>query len=289
MLFVAAAPIVAFLSTGRCGTQWLTAGLRALYPEVAAEHEPIGPLYKPRLYFRRYEDPEALLSVPQVARHVARLERERRTYVETGWPLLAALPLFARLFPDRLRIVHLTRHPVPSALSHLAHSSYADSPRDDAYTRWATLGPNDPGVFQADYSSRWARLSPYEKCLFWWTEVHQFGLELPARLDGVPFIRVRSERMLSGDAPEIERLLAFIEVPWHDGWLARTEQIVDRWHHHTDAEVDPLAVIKHPLTIETAARLGYDAAGVDVDALEARYRGRPSLGLDRIGRYVQPE
>ena len=48
------APIVAFLSTGRCGTQWLTAGLRELHPDVEAEHEPIGPLYKPRRYFRRY-------------------------------------------------------------------------------------------------------------------------------------------------------------------------------------------------------------------------------------------
>src|SRR5207248_3965232 len=117
---VTGAPIVAFLSTGRCGTQWLTAGLRELHPDVEAEHEPIGPLYKPRRYFRRYGDPEAMLEVPEVARHLDRFGRTPRTYVETGWPLFPALPLFGLRFPERLRIVHLTRHPVPTALSHLA-------------------------------------------------------------------------------------------------------------------------------------------------------------------------
>jgi hypothetical protein len=283
---VAAAPIVVFLSTGRCGTQWLTAGLRELHPDVSSEHEPIGPLYKPRRYFRRYGDPGAVLEVPEVARHVQRLAREPRPYVETGWPLFAALPLLADRFPDRLRIVHLTRHPVPSALSHLAHSSYAGSPRDDAYTRWATLGPSDPGVFQSGYDVRWAELSPYEKCLFWWTEVHLYGLETPKRLEGIPFLRVRSEEVLGGSRAALERLLEFMHLPWREGWLAHSGRLVDRWHHHTDACVDPRLVLSHPATVETASRLGYDAAQFDRDALATRYRGRPDAGLDRVGRYV---
>ena len=172
---MAGPPVIAFLSTGRCGTQWLTAGLRALHPEVHAEHEPLGPLYKPRRYFRRYSDPDVILDVPEVARHLERIAASGRTYVETGWPLFPALPLLAQSFPDRLPVVHLTRHPVPSALSHLARRSYAGSPRDDAYTRLATLGPEDPGVFQWYYAGTWRQLTPYEKCLFWWTEVHLFG------------------------------------------------------------------------------------------------------------------
>src|SRR5947209_3721344 len=123
-------PVIAVLSTGRCGTQWLTVGLRELYRSLDVEHEPLGPLYKPRRYFRRYDDPGAILDVPEVAVHVADLVRARRPYVETGWPLFPVLPLLAREMPERLRIVHLTRHPVPTALSHLAHGSYAGSPRD---------------------------------------------------------------------------------------------------------------------------------------------------------------
>ncbi len=276
--------VVMFLSTGRCGTQWLAAGLRELHPEVEAEHEPIGPWYKPRRYFRRYMDPEALLEVPEVARHVERIAGARRPYVETGWPLFAALPLLARRFAERLRIVHLTRHPVPSALSHLAHNSFAGSARDDAYTRWATLGPSDPGVFQPGYAASWPRLSPYEKCLFWWTEVHMYALELADRLRPIPLIKVPSEALLGGDRGEMERLLDFMGLPWRAGWTAHAEHVVDRWHHHTEAHVDPLRVLKHPATVQTATELGYDVVPLDVAALEARYRGAPDPGLDRIGR-----
>jgi hypothetical protein len=281
-------PIVAFLSTGRCGTQWLAAGLRELYPGINVEHEPIGPLYKPRKYFRCYEDAEAPLGEAAVAAHVERLVQERRPYVETGWPLFAALPLFARCFPERLRIVHLTRHPVPSALSHLAHNSYAGSGRNDAYTRWATLGAGDPGVFQANYSDRWEKLTPYEKCLFWWTEVHAYGLELPGRLGSVPFLRVQSEPLLEGDRPELERLLRFIDLPWDDGFLARSGRVIDRWHHHTAEKVEPMQALDHAMTLDVAGRLAYDVAQVDVAALNARYRGQPDAGLDRVGRYESP-
>lgn len=249
------------------------------------EHEPIGPLYKPRVFFRRYHDPEALLEEDEVARHVERMAHERRLYVETGWPLFPAVPLFARCFPARLRVVHLTRHPVTSSLSHLAHNSYADSPRDDSYTRWATLGARDPGVFQAGYAARWQGLTPYERCLFWWTEVHRYGLELPERLGTVPSIRVHSESLLGGDRFELERLLAFMDLTWDGGWLEHAGHVVDRWHHHTDVDVDPMQALEHEMTVEVAGRLGYDIARVDRAALEARYRGRPEDGLDRLGRW----
>src|SRR5690349_283924 len=53
--------IVAFLSTGRCGTQWLASGFATYHPDLEVEHEPIGVLYKPRRYFRCYRHPEAVL------------------------------------------------------------------------------------------------------------------------------------------------------------------------------------------------------------------------------------
>jgi hypothetical protein len=285
---VADPPVIAFLSTGRCGTQWLAAGLREFHPKLEVEHEPIGPLYKPRLYFRRYADPEAVLEVPEAAKHVERIESTRRPYVETGWPLFPVLPLLAERLPGRLRIVHLTRHPAPSALSHVAHSSYAGSPRDDAYTRWATLGPGDRRVFQPGYRHCWDRITPYEKCLFWWTEVHQFGLELSRRIDGVPLLRVQSEKLLAGDRSELERLLSFMDLTWHDGWLEHAGRLVDRWHHHTDEAVDPLVIRRHRWTLEVAHQLGYDGEALDVSALEARYLGAPDPGLDRVGRYEVP-
>jgi hypothetical protein len=283
---MSAPTLVAFLSTGRCGTQWLAESLRERQPDrLTVEHEPLGPLYRPRTYFRCYADPGRILELPEVAAHVERIARESH-YVETGWPLFAALPLFAERFADRLRVVHLTRHPVPTALSHLAQSSYAGSPRDDAYTRLATLAPTDRNVFHPEYAARWDELTPYEKCLFWWTEVSLFGLELPERLPDIPFLRVRSEDMLAGDRNTLARLLEFMQLPWDERWIEQTARTVDRWHHHTDRDVDPLLVRDHPATVEAAARLGYDVAELDLAALEARYRGEPDPGLDRIGRFA---
>jgi hypothetical protein len=263
--------VVAFLSTGRCGTDWLTRGLRELHPGLEVEHEPIGPLYKPRQYFRRYHDPESILEVPEVAAHIERINHASKPYVETGWPLFPSLPLLATRFADRLQIVHLTRHPVPSALSHLAHSTYAGSRREDSYTRFATLGPEDPAVFQPSYATCWDRLTPYEKCLFWWTEVHLFGLELPGRIGAIPYLRVQAEDLLSGDRETIERLLAFIGLPWTDGWIAHARRVEDRWLQHRGA-VDPLEVHRHPTTCELATQLGYDVGRLNLGALEAHYR-----------------
>lgn len=281
--------MIVFLSTGRCGTQWLTGTLRELYPAVWVEHEPVGPLYRPRRCFRCYEDPETVLEVPAVARHLEEVERAGGTYVETGWPVFAALPLLARMLPDRLRIVHLTRHPVPTALSHLAHSSYAGSPRDDQYTRLATLGPWDPGVFQPQYAEWWEAMTPYEKCLFWWTEVSLFGLEVPRRLSGIPFLRISSEDLLAGRKGTIERLLGFIGLGRDPRWRARTSQVVDRWHHQAEELADPRLVRRHRLTCWAAAQLGYDAGDLDLSSLHARYQGRPDPGLDRFGRFMDDE
>jgi hypothetical protein len=278
---------VVVLSTGRCGTQWLTKTIEDVYgDEVRVEHEPIGPLYSPRRFFRCYARPEAILAIPEVRAHVEQIAEDKQPYIETGWPLFAALPLFASMFGPALRVIHLTRHPVPSALSHLAHSSYAGSARDDAYTRLATLGPSDPRVFQAAYSERWHALTPYERCLFWVTEVSMFGLEFEQRCAAVPFLRVKSEAMLGGDRATLRALVAHMGLDWDERWIERAGTPVDRWNHHTDHDVDPLLIERHPAAVHTAQRLGYDAATVDVDAMRTRYVGTPDAGLDRIGRFA---
>jgi hypothetical protein len=275
------------LSTGRCGTQWLTETIADLYGDaVRVEHEPVGPLYSPRRFFRSYAHPAAVMAVPEVRAHVNRVAaRSDRPYVETGWPLFAALPLYALMFGSELRVIHLTRHPVPSALSHLAHSAYAGSARDDAYTRLATLGPSDPRVFQPAYADQWDELTPYEKCLFWVTEVGLFGLEFEERFPEVPFLRIKCERMLEGHRATLRALVTHIGLGWDERWVERTEERVDQWNHRTDIDLDPLAIERHPAALATAERLGYSGADVNLSALRERYYGIPDAGLDRLGRF----
>jgi hypothetical protein len=271
------AHIVVFLSAGRCGTGWLASQLHDRYAQLEVEQAPIGALYQPRRYFRRYADPSAILEVPEVRRHVERLDRTTTAYVETGWPLLAALPLLAERFASRLRIVHITRHPVPTALLHHADGSYAGSRRRNPYSRLATLAPRDRNVFQPHYARTWAQLSAYEKCLFWWTEVNLFGLELPGRFGTIPLLRVQAEDVFSGEREPLGRLLAFMELPWHRGWQRRGALTLDRWPRPHDG-VDPLEVHRHPATVETARELGYELAGLTRGTLEAHIAASPGPG-----------
>jgi hypothetical protein len=102
----------------------------------------------------------------------------------------------------------------------------------------------------------------------------------------VPFLRIKSEDLLGGDEGTLRRLLDFMGLRWHDGWTFERRRVVDRWNHKTDRDVDPLQVLRHPATVEAAARLGYDPADIDTAALAARYRGTPDDGRDRVGRFA---
>lgn len=268
-------PLVLFLSTGRCGTQWLATNLADVYADLAdVTHEPIGPAYRCREFFRAPGRLAEMAAVPEIAAHLDAVDATlaRTTYIETGWPLFSAIPLFAQRFGEQLRIVHLTRHPVPTAISHMVHKTYAGSPRVDGYTQLAALDPFCPGVFHPDAAADWPELTPYEKTLFWWTEVHRYAEELQQRHPEIPFHRVRAEDVLRGDPDALGQLCAFMGLPWRPELARRTTQRVDEWHHRTDSDFDWSKVLDHPETVRTARRLGYEVDGVDERALAARYK-----------------
>jgi hypothetical protein len=263
--------VVVFLSSGRCGTQWLAATFAELYGgSVVVEHEPLGGRYSPRRFFRSYADAEAILELSEVAAHVERIASSDY-YVETGWPAHAALPMLAARFPDRLRVVHLTRHPVPSALSQLSHNTWPGGPPHEL-NKLAVLRPTDPNVFQPQYAQGWQQLTSFEKCLFWWTEVHMLGLEFPARRSEIPWVRVQSERLLAGDRMELSKMLELMELDWDERWVVRAGRMIDRWHHQTDRVFDPQLISHHQQTLHTARQLGYEPLNVDRAALDRRYK-----------------
>lgn len=273
--------LILVVSTGRCGTQWLARHLGELYPEVAeVTHEPLGPHYRPGTYFRAYEDPRRQLDEEPIRSHMARVAEvlETRTYIETGWPHFAAIPLFIELFGERVRLVHLVRHPVPTSISHSVHQTYFGSPRVDDYTRLATLHPAMPGVFQQHLTARWDTMSPFEKCLFWWTELNLYALELAERFPAVPYLFVRAEEMLAGDSATIAKLTGHIGLPDSDALARRADRVEDNWNHRTDRDLDWRTIRDYPAALELAERFGYRADEIDPAALAARYEGRPSPG-----------
>ena len=139
-------------------------------------------------------------------------------------------------------------------------------------TRLAVLRPTDPNVFQSHYAREWHQLSAYEKCLFWWTEVHMLGLEFPTRRPEIPLVRVQSERLLAGDRTELSKMLELMELDWDERWVARAGQLIDRWHHQTDRAFDPHRISRHQQTLRTARQLGYEPLDIDRAALDRRYK-----------------
>lgn len=259
-----------FLSTGRCGTQWLQQALAATYhDEAVVTHEPARRGYDQKSYLRAYDRLDELLSSEAVSRHLAFIEEmlASRTYIETGWQCYPALPLIA----DRIggiRIVHLVRHPVHVALSLATHKVYE---RDDWISR-AALSPFDRGVVQKELANDWARMGMYERCLFWWTEIHLYGLELRERLPGVEFAVSRYEDLFGPDEQPLVDLTRFLGLAYRPSLSELRSKTVDKYHWKS-AAVDWTQVLRFPRTLALAKQFGYDLAGLSAPEIEARYFG----------------
>lgn len=263
-----------FLSSGRCGTQWLTRHLQRIYGDVAdVVHEPIHSGYRPRNYFRAFERLDEMLEDPIVHAHVERIRTRidrGRTYVETGWPSYAAVPLFAELFPGDVGLVQLVRHPVPTALS-LASTIWKFDAPGWGPEKWQLLSLPDPsstGAVECGYED-WETLTPYEHCLFWWTQVHLYAEELHERLPDVPFTRLRAEALFAGDTPSFETLTSFIGLPWRPAVLR--SRAVDAFGGKSAGSTNWELIRKYPVTMDLARALGYDPEDVDTKGLERRY------------------
>lgn len=263
-----------FVTTGRCGTQWLATNLARTYADVAVvEHEPIGPRYRCRDFFRQPGAVSEMRRDPAIRRHLDDVAAilPTRAYVETGWPVFSAVPAFAERFGEALRLVHLTRHPVPTAISHMVHKTYWGSARVDGYTTLAALDPSCPGAIQSELRERWPVMSPFERTLFWWTEVQLHAEELRERYPAAPFHRVRAEDLFRRETGALEELVAFMGLPRRRALLDALPEPVDRWHHRTGEDFDWTLVRRYPRAVEAARRLGYDVDAVDQEGLERRY------------------
>jgi hypothetical protein len=263
------------LSTGRCGTQWLDEAMRAVYGDVlSVTHEPLSTAYLPRRFFRA---PTACLSgigaIPEVAAHIdfIRQTLRSRPYLETGWPCYAALPWLYEALDGRIRIVHLTRHPVMTSFSMATHDVYG---RDD-WIREGALTPFDPGCLRLAQQPNWGRLSSYEKCLFWWTQLHSYAIELHQTRPDIPWLTIKFENLFSCD----DTLAAFVDfcglterAALYDQRSCRTDKfqeraLPDNWRK----------IMQYDETIKVAEALGYAPDNIDAHSISQRYFMRKKL------------
>lgn len=257
------------LSTGRCGTQWLASVLQRICGDSAeVTHEPLDD-YAAREMLAE-GDPAKLDSnlAEPILTHLDAIEQTLRTrsYIECGHPSWSTVRYLIDRFAGRMRVVHLVRHPVPTAWSWVSQQAYC--PPMGGHLREKTLlSPFDSGIQFESFRDRWSVMNPYEKALFYWAEVNAFALRLQRSVT-VPWMQVRFEDLLHGDA--LPRMLAFAGL---DG-TTETAGIVDEFRAHSGFWCDSRVIARHPEVLEVAVELGYDPFDFDEAKLRRRYFAR---------------
>ena len=260
-----------FLSTGRCGTQWITAHLLADGKESAViEHEPLHNRYYPRLMLGS-NDPEKTGNAAEIFSHCEMIEKilEEKNYIECGWPLWGAIPYLLKRFEGRVRIVHLVRHPIPTACSWVSHGAFCPPLAPGLPFREKILAsPFDEGTAFPHYCKGWEGMNPFEKALFFWAEVNALGLKLEETAK-VLWLRIRCEDLFHGNALKCLRI--FLELSPQKNSEGRVSEIKDDFHSLCGFWWNPRDIQKYPEFMKTAVRLGYDPLDFDEEKLRRRY------------------
>lgn len=261
-----------FLSTGRCGTQWLAANLQAACGETAVvEHEPLHDRYYPRLMLAS-NDPEQTGNAAEILAHCKKIEEilKQKSYVECGWPAWGVVPYLLRRFAGRIKIVHLVRHPVPVACSWVSHRAFCPPliPGMPYFKEKILASPFDEGTAFPQYRAIWEDMNPFEKSLFFWGEVNALGLRLE-ETGGVPWMRMRFEDLFKGVA--LQELMGFIGLAEQGGVAMELENAKDEFRYLCDSWWHPQDIQKYPEIVEVATRLGYDPQDFDEEKLRKRY------------------
>ncbi|MFO7962495.1 MAG: hypothetical protein R6U50_01095 [Desulfobacterales bacterium] len=276
---------VFFVSTGRCGTQFLADKLEASYSDKAlVRHEPFQARYRPRYYYSKYKKKESANLSVDLKAHLSDIAGilTHRHYIETGWPVYGVLPFFLSHFTGRIKVVHLHRHPIHTAASLTTHNVYN---RGD-WSEEMSISPFDCGVVQSDISGRmWHRMTDFEKCLFWWTEINQLAFDLREDFPSVPWLSIRFETLFSkADRSEMKKLLDFLLLPPRQDFFDMMIDKTDNWPLKTKKELNPGSISKYKITLHVMNRFGYDFDKHMEKEIRARYSTAKTLPI----RCVRP-
>ncbi|HLJ74799.1 MAG TPA: sulfotransferase domain-containing protein [Thermoanaerobaculia bacterium] len=261
-------PAIFVVSTGRCGTQWLARFFEQnLGTAATVTHEPLHSAWSPRemLGAKTPANLEANLREP-IAEHLSEIREALRSggYIECGHPMWSSLPFLIETFKPDVRIIHLVRHPVPTAWSWLTHRAYCE-PLAPYLSEKVLLSPFDQGVAFCEYRDRWSAMSPYEKALYYWLEVNAFATRVQSQCD-VPWMTVRFDHLFTAAAQR--DLLRFVGASVDP---IKTPGFVDELRFGCEIAVDPAQVEKHSSVMQLAARFGFNALSYDRAELEERY------------------
>lgn len=185
------------LSTGRCGTKWLTELLsnrsdvlvnHALQPELVRQSK--------LAYQNRHTDPEFIRAARDDL--ISAAYHSHRIYIETNNRITFFAPLLAQAYPNS-RFIHLYRHP-------------ADFIRSGMRRNWYAGHSADIGRITMADANQWQTLSQFEKIAWLWNETNSFIEKFLQTLPPNRYFIISSETLFA-EPTQVKTLCEFIGVP----------------------------------------------------------------------------
>lgn len=266
-------PVIIFISTPRCGTQWIAKYLGKFYGnEATVLHEPILYDYYPRKNLGRYKSPLLPENNPNLKQHLDFIQEEtkQKKYIEVGWQSIAGIAEFYRRFGDRLKVIHLYRNPVFVAVSLVTIDFYTKKHKERHEK--AILSPFDDVALLNEYKDLWGEMSRYEKSLYYWTEINLRALEIKYQYGNLPFNSIKFENLFKKNRETsritLVEMLSFMNLNYKNNMLDALKIQHDEYHYRTNLSIDWKNIEKHQQTLALADKLEY---GLDNEINLQRY------------------
>ncbi len=223
---------------------------------LRVDHEPFQKEYETAANFSAFHEGKEPVLTPEIVAHLDCIEKTLTShcYVETGWPAYGLLPHLMQRFRGRIKVVHLYREPLRVASSLTTHAVYSR----DEWTQKLTLTPTTPGVTQPELAEdHWRRMTEFEKCLFWWTEINAFALRLRNQHPSDHWLDLKFESVFNtNDADRLADLARFLEIPVREAFLQSRSKPTDNFVCQTTSRL-PLDVIhQYAAAVSLAKTLG---------------------------------
>lgn len=168
------------LSTGRCGTQWLTEKLQMLYPHYVVTHEPLSFDYRPDI---NTEQTPLQYNEGLIMEHLSCIQGYLDTgtsYIETGFPCWRHLQWFHQQLKGNMKVIYIHRDPLQTVQSLLKLNAFVPPFLPHLPIKNLFLPLSGHG-YLSRWQHLWPQLNPAEKNLWYWAEIQAHALTLEAQ------------------------------------------------------------------------------------------------------------
>lgn len=206
------------LSTGRCGTQWLTETIQQWDESFVVEHEPLHFGYRPDLNTVRQP---LLHNREMLENHLRQIRQHLHTgkqYIETGFPCWRHLSWFKQQLGHTVKVIHIHRAPLDTVASLLKLNAFVPPLLPHLPIKNLYL-PSDEQDCLHRYRDLWPQLNPAEKNLWYWAEVQAQALHYQQQWSTHDWLTLNFSQLFSAQGKQ--QLSRFLGCPDTVCWPAQ--------------------------------------------------------------------